>query len=128
MLENIVRRGARLQALPRMEAGMTAVRRAIGAAVVVSVALVAAPRASAQNIGATLQGLITDEQHAVLPGVTVVITNTDTGVARTVITDATGWYRAPALQPGNYELRAELGGFLAYVRSGLTLTIGQEPR
>jgi hypothetical protein len=47
--------------------------------------------AAAQNIGATLQGLIADEQHAVLPGVAVTITNLDTGIARTVATDAAGW-------------------------------------
>jgi len=69
---------------------MTAVRNWIGAPLLISLALLAAPSASAQNISATLQGLITDEQHAVLPGVTVVITNTDTAVARTVITDTTG--------------------------------------
>src|SRR5438093_5336673 len=84
--------------------------------------------ATAQNIGATLQGLIVDEQHAVLPGVSVAITNIDTGIARTVTTDASGWYRAAALAPGNYEIRAELSGFVEFDRRGLTLTTGQEPR
>ena len=40
--------------------------------------------ATAQNIGATLQGLIVDEQHAVLPGVSVTITNIETGIARII--------------------------------------------
>ena len=84
--------------------------------------------ATAQNIGATLQGLIVDEQHAVLPGVSVTITNIETGIARIVTTDASGWYRAAALAPGNYEIRAELIGFVEFVRRGLTLTTGQEPR
>src|SRR5438132_8901475 len=82
----------------------------------------------AQNIGATLQGLITDAQRAVLPGVTVTITNVDTGVIRTVISETDGWYRAAALQPGSYELSAELAGFMIYKRAGMTLTTGQEPR
>src|SRR3954471_19012365 len=98
--------------------------------VLVNVLLVAgAPMPShAQNIGATLQGLVTDEQKAVLPGVTVTITNVETGVSRTAVTDATGWYRAAALNPGTYEMTTDLAGFVTYKRSGLTLTTGQEPR
>jgi hypothetical protein len=82
--------------------------------------------AQAQTTGATLQGSISDSQRALLPGVTVVITNVETGFSRTVVSDERGWYRAPALPPGRYELRAELQGFGSVVRSGLTLTIGQE--
>jgi hypothetical protein len=82
--------------------------------------------AIAQTTGATLQGTVTDPQKAILPGVTVVIANADTGLTRTVVTDDRGWYRAPALPPGPYEIRAELSGFGSIVRSGLTLTIGQE--
>jgi Carboxypeptidase regulatory-like domain len=84
--------------------------------------------ATGQNIGATLQGLVTDEQKAVLPGVTVTIINVDTGIARTVVTDTAGWYRAAALSPGTYELTTDLTGFVTYKRSGLTLTTGQAPR
>ena len=82
----------------------------------------------AQNMGATLQGLITDAQNAVLPGVTVTITNVDTGVVRTVLTDTTGWYRAAALMPGTYKMSMELSGFVTFKRGGMTLTTGQEPR
>ena len=91
------------------------------------VAAIPAP-ATGQNIGATLQGLVTDEQKAVLPGVTVTIINVDTGIARTVVTDTAGWYRAAALSPGTYELTTDLTGFVTYKRSGLTLTTGQAPR
>src|SRR2546428_7842249 len=95
----------------------------------IAVLIVAVPGPSAgQNIGATLQGLITDAQKAVLPGVTVTITNVDTGVSRTSVTDTTGWYRAAALMPGTYELSTDLTGFVTYKRAGLTLTTGQEPR
>ena len=89
---------------------------------------VAAGNAFAQNVGATLQGQITDEQHGVLPGVSVTITNVETGISRTAITDGGGWYRAPALPPGTYEMTADLSGFVTHRRSGLTLTTGQEPR
>jgi Carboxypeptidase regulatory-like domain len=82
--------------------------------------------ASGQSTGATLQGTISDPQRALLPGVTVIISNVETGLSRTIVTDERGWYRAPALPPGRYDLRAELQGFGSVVRSGLTLTIGQE--
>ncbi len=90
--------------------------------------LAVSPQAAAQNIGATLQGLITDTGKGVLPGVSVTITNVDTGVSRTVVTDNAGWYRAAALAPGTYELSTELTGFVTYKRSGMTLTTGQDPR
>jgi hypothetical protein len=107
----------------------TALRRSLVLWLAFAVLSLAMPApAAAQNIGATLQGLITDAQKAVLPGVTVVILNVDTGVSRTVVTDTTGWYRAAALQPGTYELSTELSGFVTYKRGGMTLTTGQEPR
>jgi hypothetical protein len=93
----------------------------------VAVAVLAlAPTVFAQATGATLQGTVSDEQGAVMPGVTIVITNTETGWARDVVTDDRGWYRVIALPPGSYELRADLQGFASYVRRGLTLTTGQE--
>jgi Carboxypeptidase regulatory-like domain/TonB dependent receptor-like, beta-barrel len=88
--------------------------------------LVTAPLVHAQTTGATLQGTVTDEQSALMPGASVTITNTETGWTRSVVTDERGWYRATALPPGEYELRAELQGFATYVRKGLTLTTGQE--
>lgn len=72
----------------------------------------------AQNTGATLQGVVSDQQHAMLPGVTMTITNIDTGLSRSVVTDLNGWYRAAALPPGEYSLSAELAGFDAYRSRG----------
>jgi hypothetical protein len=82
--------------------------------------------ALAQATGATLQGTVADEQGAVLPGATVTVTNVETGVARTLVTDERGRYRAAALPPGSYQVRVELASFAEHMRSGLTLTIGQE--
>jgi hypothetical protein len=80
----------------------------------------------AQNTGATLQGTITDEQGAVMPGATVVVANVETGWTRDVVTDERGWYRATALTPGNYEVRVTLQGFATQIRQGLAVTVGQE--
>jgi hypothetical protein len=82
--------------------------------------------AHAQTTGATLQGTIADEQGAVLPGVSITITNTETGWNRVIATDARGSYRAAALPPGAYEMKVEMSGFATELRSGMTVTIGQE--
>lgn len=88
-------------------------------------ALSAAPSA-AQTTGATLQGTVSDDQGGVLPGATLTIANVETGWTREAIADSRGWYRAAALPPGRYEIRATLQGFVNLVRSGLVLTLGQE--
>src|SRR5207245_10268074 len=54
---------------------MISARRTTSVVTAAFLAVFIADRTSAQNIGATLQGLVTDEQHAVLPGVTVSISN-----------------------------------------------------
>ena len=41
---------------------------------------------------AQLSGTVRDESGAVLPGVTVTVTQTETGFTRTVVTDETGAY------------------------------------
>src|SRR5262245_15028929 len=71
--------------------------------------LVSAP-AHAQST-ATLQGTITDSQAAVMPGVTITIRNTATGLERTTTTDSAGQYVAASLQPGHYTVVAHLEGF-----------------
>src|SRR5918993_5487275 len=87
--------------------------------------MLAATSAGAQT-GGTLQGPVTDDQGLALPGVTVTLTNTETGWTRTIVTSAEGWYRAPALQPGTYEIKAELSGFATALRRQVPLSIGQE--
>ena len=82
--------------------------------------------AFSQVSSASLQGTVTDQSEASIPGVEVTVTNVDTGSDRTVITDDAGRYRAPQLAIGNYEVKAELIGFRTAVRSGINLTVGQQ--
>lgn len=89
------------------------------------VSLSLAVPAMAQVATAVLQGTVSDPQGGVLPGVTVVVTNTETGLVREVPSDESGFYRARALPPGSYTITASLDGFVPYSRTGLTLTIGQ---
>ena len=81
--------------------------------------------AFAQATSATVQGVVTDNQGAVLPGVTVTVTNSETGLARDVVSSEAGFYRVAALPPGTYTVAATLEGFAAYNRAGLQLTVGQ---
>jgi hypothetical protein len=73
---------------------------------------------------AELRGTIVDESGAVLPGVTVTIKQTDTGIERTMVTDDRGLFRAPALLPGPYRVTSELQGFKSGART-LQLTVGE---
>src|SRR4051812_15999576 len=72
--------------------------------------LLGAVPARAQST-ATLQGTVTDAQSAVMPGVTISIKNTATGLERTTVSDNAGQYVAPALAPGHYAVVAHLEGF-----------------
>ena len=76
---------------------------------------------------ADLSGRVTDESGAVLPGVTVTATQTDTGFTRTVVTDETGSYVMPNLPTGPYRLEVSLQGFRTYVQTGIVLQVGATP-
>jgi len=67
---------------------------------------------------------VTDTSAGVLPGVTVTITNIETGAERSVTTNADGFYRALLLPLGRYQVVAELQGFKKFNRSGITLQAG----
>ena len=60
-----------------------------------------------------------------LPGVTVTITNIETGTERSVVTNEKGLYRAPLLPLGTYRVVAELQGFKKFEQTGITLSVGQ---
>src|SRR5919106_4084203 len=79
----------------------------------------------AQAINGTIEGTIVDDQGAVLPGVTVTVTNVDTGVVRSVVTNENGLYRAPLLSLGTYRISAELQGFKKFEQTGVSLRAGQ---
>src|SRR5262245_44989203 len=84
------------------------------------------PTVTAQVTTGTINGTVKDPSGAALPGVSIKITNTDTGFMRSLISDEVGRYSAPQLPLGGYEISAELMGFQTAVRRGVTLTIGRE--
>jgi hypothetical protein len=76
-------------------------------------------------INGSIEGMVTDSSGAALPGVTVTVTNTDTGAQRVVVTGAEGAYRAPLLPLGSYAVIAELQGFKKFEQKGISLSAGQ---
>src|SRR5438093_1890218 len=81
--------------------------------------------AQSRLTAADIQGTIRDQSGGVLPGVTVTATNAATNQSRTTVTDKEGRYYIGALQPGVYNISAELAGFAPQKRNGLRLQLGQ---
>src|ERR1700722_18163549 len=84
------------------------------------------PSVHAQVSGATLNGTVTDSSGAALANVQVSIKNEDTGEVRTVTVDSAGFYSAPNLLPGKYDISATAAGFSTTVQNGVTLTVGAQ--
>ncbi len=84
--------------------------------------------ALAQTTNATLGGTVSDATHALIPGVMVTATNTQTGIVSTTITNETGAYNFPSLQPGIYKASAELTGFQTQSYNEVTLGVSQQVR
>ena len=80
--------------------------------------------AAAQIATATLGGVVRDETGGAMPGVTITVRSAATGAVRTATTDSSGRYRVTTLDPGEYEVRAELANFRPVVRTGVILTVG----
>src|SRR2546426_2232931 len=100
-----------------------------GVLVVLSIGLVfALPGAHGQTQLATLVGTVKDSSGAVVPGATIRITNTRTGVANTAVTNASGDYVIPALPAGMYDIEAGLTGFKKVAVKGVTLQVAQKGR
>ena len=80
----------------------------------------------AQAVGAALSGLITDERGGAVPGATVSIKNVATGVIRDTSSNTDGFYSAPNLLPGMYEVRVKAQGFQTLVQKEISLTVGAQ--
>ena len=89
--------------------------------------LAACASLSAQSTG-TINGTVTDQSGAAVPGAMVTVTDAERGTARQLTTDAAGAYAAPNLIPGTYNIRAEFQGFRTFERAGIVLSVSQELR
>jgi len=82
----------------------------------------------AQGVNSSIVGTLTDPSSAVVPGVRVTAANANTGVRMAAVTDGSGNFRIPYLQPGSYNIEAEATGFKRFVRSGISLELDRELR
>src|SRR2546425_3202370 len=85
------------------------------------------PAVLGQTVASQISGSVRDPSGAVLPGVEVKVTNTDTTATRTVLTNETGAYAVPNLPVGPYRLEAALPGFSTFVQSGIVLQVNSNP-
>jgi hypothetical protein len=99
------------------------VRRVVFLVMAMAVPVLASGQSQAAN--GNVEGTVRDGSGAVLPGVIVTVTNTDTGTTRSVVSNEQGVYRVLLLPLGGYTVTAELQGFRKYEQTGLTLSAGQ---
>jgi hypothetical protein len=71
---------------------------------------------------------VSDSTGALIPGVSITATNTQTGIVDTVITNESGTYNFASLQPGVYTFKAELSGFQTQTYSAFQLGLSQQVR
>src|SRR2546427_9423930 len=89
-------------------------------------ALAVTSAAVAQERYGMLRGTVTDQQGATIPGVTVTLTNTESGEVRAFVTDGNGVYMASDLNPGRYTVTFELSGFAKVERPDVNILLGRE--
>ena len=90
-----------------------------------ALALVLTAHATAQERFGTLQGRVTDQQSAPIPGVTVAVTSLTSGETRSFVTDANGQFVASELNPGRYKVNFELSGFTRVERPDVSVALGR---
>jgi len=83
------------------------------------------PSAAQTSGNGNIVGTVTDTSGAAVSGVSVIVTNNDTGISRSLTTNGDGSYTANFLLPGHYEVILGGGGFGKIDRKNLTLTVGQ---
>src|SRR6266436_6681214 len=79
------------------------------------ICMIDAVQVRAQVVGGAILGTIADRSGAVVPQASILIRNRANGITRTVTTDPAGFYAAPNLLPGTYEVTASAAGFGAKI-------------
>src|SRR6185295_7035075 len=87
--------------------------------------LLSAWTAFAQSERGTITGTVSDPTNAVIPGASIVATNTETAARYETISTETGNYTLVQVPSGVYQLSVELPGFKKYIRQGMTIQAAQ---
>jgi hypothetical protein len=80
--------------------------------------------AQSQTASGDIHGAVTDTTGGVLPGAVVTVTNLDTGIGRSAVSDDAGNFRFFLLPPASYEVRARYPGFSDYVNRPVVVNLG----
>src|SRR5881296_2266805 len=80
----------------------------------------------AQTSTATILGTVKDTSGALVPGVSITVKHTESGLMRTVVSGERGAYTVPLLPVGAYEITTTMPGFKQLVRSGINVVVEQE--
>lgn len=96
------------------------------AAVLVMMGVLFSVPTAAQVAGGSLAGTITDPSGAAIPQAQIAIKNIATGVERRFTTNTDGFYTAPNLLPGDYEITVTAEGFNTETKTGINMTVGAQ--
>jgi Carboxypeptidase regulatory-like domain len=88
-------------------------------------AVLATPNVFAQQITASVRGIVTDPSGALVEGANVTVRQTETGLTRSSTTDHAGAYLLLELPVGHYQLQIEHSGFQAYIQQGISLDVNE---
>ena len=86
------------------------------------------PAASAQVLYGSLTGTVTDGSDAAVPGATILLTNKQTGAARSVTTGESGSYNIPTVQGGIYTLKISKDGFRSVLQDNIEVLVNSTAR
>jgi hypothetical protein len=90
--------------------------------------LLFAPQSASAQFSSAIQGIVTDSQGGVLPGATVTVTNTTTGMVRDVVTSGDGAYRVFSIGAGTYRIDVDLSGCRKAQREAVNVGISETKR
>lgn len=89
--------------------------------------LLASAAAFAQA-NSNVTGIVTDQTGAMVPGAKIVLTDPATGVAHSTVSDATGLFNIPGLNPAIYDLKVSATGFETYAKLGIVVNVSATVR
>jgi Carboxypeptidase regulatory-like domain len=89
-----------------------------------AVSILATTYAFSQSNNASIDGVITDPNGAIVQGAKVVLTSTDTKQSSSFVSDADGLYSFRNVVPGTYQLSVTAQGFGEYVQDGILVRVG----
>ena len=98
------------------------------AALIAAVLSISSAPLFAQAVSGTILGSVRDASGAVVSNAVITISNTDTGLTRSVNTDSSGEYTAPSLPPGSYTVTIQMEGFKRISLTNLQLGVDQKLR